>query len=804
MASIYRFSFEHDIIPNGVTIVTGSIWSGQGRFGGMTNALTATTRDTGSAVQAEIDVSVPTNSTGIRSSYYTKASDNLLYPVTLADAGPYSFRLINSTTSEIRFNNVQEVVQDVTLVEDNRWNLIRFSVDFDGTHSSGSLEFNGIRVDITKPDTTVGISAINLKGLRGTLSCIDDVGINDNTGTIDEDKGVPNAIKGFVGGLVENGDIQNWQQNVASLFPLSYNHESQGNFTYVPPTNKVITCNNSSVTLTVAQNKFTVMDPMSHVTQSSFIEEQLAYTESYYPALVVGGPNVYVTASAETTTSFNIQSSVYSDADGKVYFFGSSQVTYNPVTKVVSSGAPGGFYYSIGTPVTRNEFAYKSYDPVTNTATGVTIWKGDFDLTAPQWQGTPIGASTVGYEYRFRDVLASVYCPRTSKIYSLVSIYNPYYPHTTTQANQSYEDDYIENRSWIHMIVLDTKLNQVELSYKYYGTWTHHASEASTYVAPQATMVWNQSDQTIYAFCQKFNTDSYNSWLIRSIEPESLTINKNKAPRIEDTFGLSNTASCDMVYSDINNTMYFTLWTTTYGTSNIYGIDLTSRVGNIVFPNGIGSTIKKLVYTPARNAIFALGEVESFAFDPVKSRVGQDIYKQYGATSSQWITYSESGSLLSGSIIEAVPLFNINEAVYSPKNSAIIACSDRKIYSLKGSMESSVVNALLSPDSLKAGATASGDICTLKIAKPTGSFTEQYQYEGFNIRIDNASSLATASLKVGIREANVNYTLGDAVVTWANSTGSHVRSVFTPHNSGSSKWSASQFEAVQFYMEAGD
>mgnify|MGYP001770050623 CR=1 FL=1 len=63
------------------------------------------------------------------------------------------------------------------------------------------------------------------------------------------------------------------------------------------------------------------------------------------------------------------------------YFFGASETTYTPVTEVVYPSAPGGFFYKIGTKVTRKQFAYKSYDPITNTDTEVTVWNGGFDFS---------------------------------------------------------------------------------------------------------------------------------------------------------------------------------------------------------------------------------------------------------------------------------------------------------------------------------------------------------------------------------------------------------------------------------------
>ncbi len=765
MASIYRFSFENDIIPEGVSITSGSIWSGQGRNGIMTSALTSVSR-TASPVQASVVVALPNNTSGVRTSFYTKASDNITYPSVLATAGNWSFQLKDSVTAEILYSGVSAITQDVTVVEDNRWNLVRFSADFNGSVSTGSLEFNGIRVDITHADVTTGINTIALKGIAGKLSCIDDVGVNDNLGSITADKDVPNAIRGFVGGLVEDGDIQNWQQNVASLFPLSYNHESQGRLLYVPSVDKIITTNVSTPAYTVSENTFTVLNAQSFVTESTFVE---------------------------TETTFSIQEVVYNDSDGLVYFMGKQTVG------------------------STTHFAHKTYDPITNLTSSVTWWTGGFDLTPPTWIG--VAGSTTGYEYKFRDVLVSTYCPLNSKIYSLVVVYNPYYPHVTTQTNPTSYDDYVENKSWVQMIVFDPKTGFTELSYKYYGVWTHFyssfGSATSCYVKPDTKMIWNPSDQNLLAWCPKFTGEGYGSYYLRSIEPESLIIKKNKSISFIDSGSLITrqtdensipdglTPKSDLVYCDINNSAYMALYTSTYGTSSLYRIDLTSRTGSVVFPKNVGSMIRRLEYSPSRNAVFCLGEVESYMFDPIKETANEALYRQYG-TGGLWATVCESGSLLSGSIIEPIPLFNVKDSVYSPKNAAIVSVSDKKVYSLKGSMESSVVNALLSPDSLKAGATASGDICTLKVAKPTGSFTNLYQYEGFNIRVDNASSLETASLLMGIREAGVNYALGTPVVTWPNSSGSHVRSVFTPHNAGSTKWSASQFEAVQFYMEASD
>lgn len=758
MASIYRFSFEHDIVPNGVTINSGSIWSGQGRMGINTNALTAVTRNTGSSVWAEIDVAVPTNTTGLRGSFYTKASNNFTYPAQLVKAGPYTLEMLSNSSSAILFNGTQVASQDVTYIEDNRWNLVRFSFDFNGAASTGSIEFNGIRLDAHLTDSTAGVSSVNLRGLAGSLSSLDDVGINDNSGSLLEDTQVPNAVMGFVGGLVDDGDIQNWQQNVASLFPINYIRKNQGNLTYIPSTDELICSLKSPPEQTLVQNVYTIIDANNHTEKVSFT----------------------------TTSSFSIQTITYNDSDGLVYLIGKNDI-----------GA--------GT----THYAYQTLDPITRATSSIVTWTGSFAIIPPVYTGN---GSTTGYEYAFRDVLATTYCPMNSKIYSLVAVYNPYYPHQTDQ-NPTLRPDYLANKSWIQIVTLDPKTGKTELSYKYYGTWTHYVvsfqSAISTYLKPKSSMIWNPTDSTLYAWSTQFSGEAYSSNQLRSIEPESLTIKKNKAIYLLETGSLGSPTTdpqlgVDLVHCNINNTIYMATSRGTYDTTQIYRVDLTTRTGSLLFPFGIGNTVRKLVYSPARNAIFALGEVESFVFDPIKANYANDVRFQYGVTSSQWLDLCENGPLLSGSIIEGVPLFNIQDGVYVPKNSAVVAASYEKVYRLMGSMESSVINSLLSPDSLKAGATASGDICTLKIAKPTGSFTSTYKYEGFNIRIDNASSMNSASLLMGIRENGVNTALGAPVTTWANSTGSHIRSVFTRYNQGNQKWSGSQFDTVQFYMEAGN
>lgn len=798
MASIYRFSFEHDIIPSGISIISGSIWSGQGRFGASTNALTNVSRSV--SIQAAVSASVPTNSTGIRGSYFTKGSGTAQYPTSLVQAGPFEFRMLNNSTSEIRVGGVSKVVQDVTIVEDNRWNLVRFSVDFNGVNASGSLEFNGIRVDYYTPNATTGISGLIINGLSGNLSCIDDVGINDNTGTIIGDTTIPNAIKGFVGGLSDNGDIQNWQQNVASLFPLHYSQLSQGSFVYVPTTNKVISQDVSSSVTQVSQNKFTILNPMTHVTESFFSEPSSSTMQYYYPVIAVGGG--YITGSSSLTTYFNIQTVTYNDANGLVYFMGSSKTDYTKWTKSTYYGTT---IYTMGSAVSEHNFSYKTYDPLSSTTSSLTAWFGNFDLSPPIPSNTnPIA----GNEYVFRDVLDTVYCPMNSKLYSLVAVYNPYYSHTIPVSNPDTSADYNANKSWLQMLILDPSTGEIELSYRTYGVWTHppvQTGQPATYTKPSAKLIWNPYDQTIYAWCSKFSYDTYNSYYLRSIEPDSLLVKQKKSVFFQNYNDLSSITNptADLVFCDINNSIYISLWNSLYGGSQVFSVDLTTRTGSIVFPKGVGTAVKRLVYSPARNAIYSFGELESFIFDPIKATYVQSVYNQFGTSSANWLSLAESGSLLSGSIIEQLPLYNINDAVYSPKNSAIIATSDTKVYSLKGSLESSVINALLNSDSLKAGATASGDICTIKIAKPTGSFTSQYNYEGFNIRIDNASSLTTSSLLMGIRENGVNVPLGSPIITWANSTGSSVRSVFTSQNSGSTKWSGSQFETIQFYMQAG-
>jgi hypothetical protein len=334
-----------------------------------------------------------------------------------------------------------------------------------------------------------------------------------------------------------------------------------------------------------------------------------------------------------------------------------------------------------------------------------------------------------------------------------------------------------------------------------------------TYRKPITSVIWNPTDQTIYAWSNRFEGEGFSSYNIRAIDPISLTIKKNKAITLNDTTVLGTNSSnegdpwcASLCLCDITNTIYMSLYKdiAVYNPSWIYQVDLASRTGSLLFPQGIGTRIKKLIYSPARNAVYSLGEIDSFVFDPIKANYTNGLRHTYGDNSTEWTDVAVNGPLLSGSIIESVPLYNIQDGVYLPKNSAIVAASYEKVYRLMGAMESSVVNALMNPDSLKAGATASGDICTLKIAKPTGSFTDKYRYEGFNIRVDNASSMVTASLLIGIREENVNTALGDPIVTWGNSTGSHIRSVFTRYDENQTKWTRDQFGNIQFYMEAGD
>jgi hypothetical protein len=277
-----------------------------------------------------------------------------------------------------------------------------------------------------------------------------------------------------------------------------------------------------------------------------------------------------------------------------------------------------------------------------------------------------------------------------------------------------------------------------------------------------ADMIYCPSNDKIYAHCVQFDTQA-----LLKIDPQTMLV--------ESLINVGTGKTGSLCYSAINDKIYLGIKPdiSPFGAGTIYQIDPQTDVATIISPGGSVRPIRKLVYSPARNAIYVLTEIESFIFDP-----------------------------LNNTRIETLGIFNAFDGGYCPFNSAVLYANEERVFSMQGSLTRGVVNALLNPDSLRAGATASGDICNVTIAKPTGSFFSSYTYEGLNVQVNNATSNETASLIIGVRDAS-NIQLGDTASTWNTSTGSHVRSIYTKDNAGVAKWNATQFNAVQFYMEAG-
>jgi len=698
MATLYRFSFENEIVPVGITIGNGQIWSGFGRFGSTTSALVASS--SANDAQATVVASLPPSTTGVRGSYYTKYAGSGSYPATLATIGPITLSLVNSTTAEIKNGLTQVATQDITQLQDNRWNLVRFQADFGGGGNSttASFEFNGINLTWEGASGATSASAITIGSVKGTLASLDDVGINDNSGSIDN--GVPGSIRGMVGGMTGDGDIQNWQQNVASLPPTKISIPYQGNLLYIPKTD-VVLCQNVFAD-SPTSSSFTTINAQTSVTRSK-------WTSTY------------------NGVGFVVQASVYSPYDHKVYLYGSS-----------------------GT-----NLRYVKYDP---------------ELDAVVGSGS-MSAGDLVTDYAFQSdftVLSATYSEINSRILILTSCSSP--------------EQLVGSVDYASPRVVSHNLRDNSFSLGTYSYQTQYIiAGVSNTVRPSGKIFYNEVDKKVYIY------HSEASGLL-VIDPTTLFY-VNPLNPLNGIFWVGGSgpeyATSSFCLSDINNHLYIASYNSLAYDGDIWQISLDTRTGSRVIAVDqptVGTYANRISYIPGRSAILATGQAISYLFNPISAGFG-------------------SGT---GSIIEFLPqIFNANDSVYCPKNAAIVIAASDAVYNFQGSLQSSVVNALMNNDTLKAGATASGDICTIAIAKPTGSFTSNYTYEGMNVRVDNASSLATASLLLGVRDNGINIPLSSSITTWGNSQQSTVRSIFTSQNSGSAKWTEAQFKNVQFYMEAG-
>jgi hypothetical protein len=691
MATLYRFSFEHEIIPDGVSIASGQIWSGFGRFGDTTTALVQSS-STNNA-QTAITASLPANTTGVRCSYYTKFTRSGSYPMPLVSVGPFDFNLPNSTTLEIKNGGSQVITQDITELQDNRWNLVRFFADFEptGTATTASVEFNGINVTWEGATGATSASQVILRGVKGNLSVLDDVGINNSSGSIDAD--VPGSIRGMVGGMMGNGDVQNWQQNVASLPPTKIPLQFQGNFLYIPK-NDLVLSQNSNNTGSLTYSTFTTINAQTSVTRSVW------------------------------TSSFIVKASVYSAYDHMVYLYGSNGTT----------------------------LVWHKYNPDTDTIVG----------------GGTFTANQTTDDYTFQTgycAMSATYSEVNSKILILSSCTSPL---QTLQNGHVYASP--------HIVSHNLKDNSFTLGLFDYGTeWI--IAGVTNVIKPSGKIFYNYLDKKAYVYMDQLTGKMV------VIDPSTLFYSTNNTVFWGSSAPTLATAS--FCTCEINNSLFVSSYTYTSQVGEIHQVNLNNKTGSKVISQNqpfAGTHTTRVSYAPGRNAIIATGDAVSYMINPFEAAAGRT----------------------TDSIMEYLPqIFNAKDSIYCPKNAAILIASYDAVYNFQGSMEAGVVNALMNLDTLKAGATASGDICTIQIAKPSGSFADGFTYEGMNVRIDNASSLNTASLRLGARDGGVNIPISSSVITWANSQQTAVRSIFTRQNSGSAKWTADEFKNLQFYMEAG-
>lgn len=701
MSTLYRFSFEHEIVPTGITLAKGTLWSGFGRFGSTTTALVDSSSI--ASASAAITASLPVGTTGVRGSYYTKFSQTASYSSPLVTVGPFDFNVVNAQQMEIRKAGVQVATQDITQIVDNQWNLVRFKADFDGTGNfcTGSVEFNGINLQWTGATGVTSVTQSIIRGLRGSLSSLDDVGINSDSGSFDN--GVPASIRGMVGGLIGDGDIQNWQQSVASLPAAKIPRNYQGHLTYIPKNNLVLTQDNGigNPTPPVSVSTFTTIDAQTSVTRSAW------------------------------TTSFVATDVVYSPYDHLVYIYGMTGATLN----------------------------YAKYNPNTDSvvATGTFV------------------PSQIGYT--LSRLWSATYCDITATI--VLSF------DTTALADQppGIISNFNPSKSALRLASHRLSDNSIQLAVYPFITYANIGAFPFVFIPPMAKVFYNRIDANVYVYCSGLSS-TYSAILgqgnnLIPINPSTLFF----PPYYSFNWPTSPTrGTASFTLSDINNSMYMAVYDYSAGSSGeIWKLDMNTMSGSTEIAAGVpyaNTYPVDIEYSAARNAIYAVGDAVSYLFNPLKTGLA--------------------------SIAEYLPqIFNAKDVVCGPQNASIFIAADDGIYNNMGTLRSSVTNALLSPDSLKAGATASGDICTLQIAKPSGSFTSAFTYEGINVRIDNASSLNTASLKLGVRDGSTNLQIGSDVTTWGNSQTSAIRSVFSFQNSGSAKWTEAQFRNLQFYMEAG-
>ena len=392
------------------------------------------------------------------------------------------------------------------------------------------------------------------------------------------------------------------------------------------------------------------------------------------------------------------------------------------------------------------------------------------------------GSTLPGYKfYSGFCAISSTFSESNNRILILSACSSDIQLHLDPQDSQ----DYIK----ASLRVVSHNINDKQLSVGAFGYGSEFATTVHPYTGlpadkPLSNIFYSYLDKKVYMF------SSYLTPNLMVLDPSTLFIATQNSVYWQGgnspVLPTSSFTTCE-----INNSLFISSYDYQQQIGDIHQIDLNTRTGSRVInghspsyqPSGfLGAYTTNLAYVTGRSAVIAVGNVVSYLINPFEAHAGKTTQ----------------------SIIEYIPqIYNAADAIYCPRNAAIIISGTDAVYNFQGALQASVVNALMNLDTLKAGATASGDVCTIQIAKPSGSFTSGFTYEGMNVRVDNASSLTTASLILGARDGGNNLQLSSSVVTWGNSQQTAVRSIFSYQNAGTAKWTADQFKNLQFYMQAG-
>lgn len=187
MSKLLTTSFSGGLVPEAVTIISGATAHGLGRHHRYSWGLGRL--DSHGAGQADMQVTVPNSTTGVRGSFYTRAVDTYDYTggMTLVQVGDVALNLKDLDTLEVVINGVAEATT-ATLTNSifpGFTNEVSFSVDLSATVGAVTFIVNGDTLSLTNLNTVgTSVNSINIKGMKGTRSgsAIMDIAIYDDQG----------------------------------------------------------------------------------------------------------------------------------------------------------------------------------------------------------------------------------------------------------------------------------------------------------------------------------------------------------------------------------------------------------------------------------------------------------------------------------------------------------------------------------------------------------------------------------------------------------------------------------------------